>query len=281
MKRFNGDLTKWVAFWDTFNSTVHSNSTLSDIDKFTYLHSLLDGSAADAIAGLTLSSANYEEALSTLKQRFGNVQLIVNAHMNSLLQLPSVLSHHDLKGLRRLYDSVEANVRGLRALGISTDSYGSLLTSVLMNKLPTEIRIVVSRDLTADMWSAEEVIHIVSRELRAREGSSLGLSLSQKGGMSVRKPQSTAASLLTGSEVTPHCVFCNQRHQSAACTTVKEVSARKEKLRGSGRCYVRLRRNHLVETAVHAVVAPSAMDDTTLLFVHVVCPLRTLQSLPT
>ena len=83
-----------------------------------YLHSLLEGAAADAIAGLTLSSANYEEAIHTLQQRFGNVQLIVNEHMNSLLHLPSVTSHHDLKGLRHLYDSVEANVRGLRALRV-------------------------------------------------------------------------------------------------------------------------------------------------------------------
>ena len=63
MKQFNGDLTKWVSFWDTFNSTIHSNPNLSDVDKFTYLLSLLDSSAADAVAGLTLSSANYEEAM--------------------------------------------------------------------------------------------------------------------------------------------------------------------------------------------------------------------------
>ena len=55
------------------------------------------------------------------------------------------MSHHDLKGLRHLYDSVETHVRGLRALGVSADLYGILLTSILMNKLPLEIRLVVSR----------------------------------------------------------------------------------------------------------------------------------------
>ena len=33
LKRFNGDLTRWTTFWDTFESAVHSNSTLSNIDK--------------------------------------------------------------------------------------------------------------------------------------------------------------------------------------------------------------------------------------------------------
>lgn len=57
---------------------------LGFIDKFSYLHSLLDSIASDAIAGLTLTSANYEEAISTLKRRFGNEQLIVSKHIDAL-----------------------------------------------------------------------------------------------------------------------------------------------------------------------------------------------------
>ena len=68
LKKFNGDLTKWITFWDTFESAVHRNSTLSSIDKFNYLNSLLESTAAEAIAGLTLTSANYEEAVATLKR---------------------------------------------------------------------------------------------------------------------------------------------------------------------------------------------------------------------
>lgn len=45
--------------------------------------------------------------------------------------------HHNLRGLRHLYDTVEAHVRGVRALGVTADSYGGLLTSILLSKLPT------------------------------------------------------------------------------------------------------------------------------------------------
>ena len=48
-----------------------------------------------------------------LKKRFGNRQLIVNRHMDLLLNLDAVTSQHDLRGLRKLYDVVESNVRGL------------------------------------------------------------------------------------------------------------------------------------------------------------------------
>ena len=112
LKRFNGDLTRWVSFWDSYNSAIHLNPTLSNIDKFNYLSSLLEGTAAESIARLTLTSANYE-AVSTLKKRFGNEQQIVNRHMDVLLHLNAVTSQHDTRGLRRLHNLIEAHVRGL------------------------------------------------------------------------------------------------------------------------------------------------------------------------
>ncbi len=45
---------------------------LTPIDKFNYLKSLMDGAAAESIAELSLSNANYEEAIVILKSRFGN-----------------------------------------------------------------------------------------------------------------------------------------------------------------------------------------------------------------
>ena len=62
----------WTTFWDSYESAVHLNSALSDVDRFSYLRSLLERSTFDAIAGSTLSSANYSEAIEILKKRFGN-----------------------------------------------------------------------------------------------------------------------------------------------------------------------------------------------------------------
>ena len=109
-----------MTFWD---SSIHTNPILSSVDKFNYL---LESTAAKAIAGLTLTAANYDEAIATLKKRFGNPQLIVNRHMEALLNVTAVSTHHDVKGLRRLHDSVEAHVRGLQALGVPPSSYGGL-----------------------------------------------------------------------------------------------------------------------------------------------------------
>ena len=72
LKKFDGDVSKWHPFWDTFQSSIHNNPSLAEIGKFNYLNSLLLGTASDAISGLSLTAANYEEAITILKRRFGN-----------------------------------------------------------------------------------------------------------------------------------------------------------------------------------------------------------------
>ena len=58
LRSFNGDLTKWTAFWESFESAVHNNSELSEVEKFNYLNSLLERSAREAVSGLALTAAN-------------------------------------------------------------------------------------------------------------------------------------------------------------------------------------------------------------------------------
>ena len=97
LKKSNGDLTKWTTFWDTFESAIETNPDLTDIDKFNYLNSLLEGPAFEAVSELKLTAANYTEAITILKRRFGNKQQIVNKHMDVLLNIEAVTSHTNIK----------------------------------------------------------------------------------------------------------------------------------------------------------------------------------------
>ena len=90
-------------------------------------------------------ASNYEEAIDILKARFGNKQQIVNRHMEILLNLDTATCHYHERSLRQLHDTVESNVRSLKSLRVSRESYGGLLSSILMNKLPQEFRLVITR----------------------------------------------------------------------------------------------------------------------------------------
>ena len=101
LPRFRRDLTTWTTFWELYNSTMHDNNAISKVDKFSYLKSLLEGAAAKAIQGLTLSDANYDSAIDLLKERFGKPQAIITAHMEELLKIPSSTSDcsHSLRSV--------------------------------------------------------------------------------------------------------------------------------------------------------------------------------------
>ena len=102
----------------------------------------MTGAAESAITGLPLTEDNYETAIG---DRFGKPQLLISNHMDALLKLPIVSSVHETKKLRDLYDKIEINIRSLKALGIDSESFGNLLVPVVMEKIPSELRLIISR----------------------------------------------------------------------------------------------------------------------------------------
>ena len=62
IKCFSGDYTCWKSFKATFESTVHRRIDLTNIEKFTYLQSLLDKTASQAIEGFPQTAENYTAA---------------------------------------------------------------------------------------------------------------------------------------------------------------------------------------------------------------------------
>ena len=65
-------------------------------------------------------------------------QQVISAHMDELMKLPQCQS--DLPAsLRFVYDNISVHVRGLSALGVTAEQFGSLLIPVIMSKLPEEV----------------------------------------------------------------------------------------------------------------------------------------------
>ena len=243
LKKFNGDLTKWTTFWDSYESSIHHNFHLSDIDKFIYLNSLLEGPVSESISGLRLTAVNYNEAVSILRRRFGQ---IVSKHMEALLNLEAVTSQCSLKALRHLHDLVESQVRGLRALGIVAESYGSLLSPVILSKLPPEFRLIVNSEVKEDRWQLDELMKVIDAEVRARERA-INSSEKSSGSHPIRGPSRslpTSTALLSSDSPLPKCSYCRQQHSSNSCQSVTDPSERKQILRRIGRCFVCLRKHH-------------------------------------
>jgi len=252
LKKFSGDLSKWQSFWDTYEASIHNNQHLASIDKFNYLISLLQGVASDAIAGLSITNANYMEAITILQRRFGNKQQIINRHMEIILNVNPVRSGYQVKELRQLYDTIESHVRSLKSLGVPSSSYGTLLSSIVMNKLPQELKLLINREVKGEEMELERLLKVFEAELEARERA--GANTSNTSNTSTSKPSTTnratrlptAATLVSGATSNSiTCSYCKQAHTSNSCNVVTDVAARKKVLMRTGRCFICLRRGHI------------------------------------
>ena len=167
---YDGSLFTWSTFWSQFEVTVHKNSNLSDIQKFTYLKSFLKGEAESAITCLTLVSDNYPIAIDILHSRFGNKQLRISTHMKELRSLQPVVHLDDIVSMR---NTLELNINNLKELEVDVSTYGTLLIAIIFDCIPEELRVKASLQFGEKDWSLKGTLEIIKHELEARERSSV------------------------------------------------------------------------------------------------------------
>ena len=62
---------------------------------------------------------------------------------------------------------METSVRSLKALGEEQESYGTMLTSVLLTKLPPEIRLIMTRKSPSEDIDLETLLKVWEEEFIA------------------------------------------------------------------------------------------------------------------
>ena len=168
---YDGSLLKWNEFWSQFETTVHQNVDLTEIQKFTYLKSYLTAEAESAIRGLTLVKENYHTAIANITTRFGNKQARISAHMKELRTLKAVDSLEDVVGMQNMYDTLDLNINNLKELEVDVTTYSSLLIAIVFDCIPEDLRIKISLQFGVREWNLEETMKVFKEELEACERS--------------------------------------------------------------------------------------------------------------
>ena len=234
LPKFDGNIIKWQSFWDSFESAVHNNETLSNVQKFNYLKSQLQHEAVDCIEGLQITNANYMQAVHLLSERFGQAHKIKNVYMQNLLELPPPTSK--ISSLKQFYDKLESYIRGLEALGHHENDYDSLLIPVLQSKLPSEVRKNLTRENGSDEWTLSKLRCAIRKEIQIQESGEHFYSTS-----SVSDEHLATAAFHAGTSQRTNnprqvkqqsitlkpCVFCAEIHPPTKCTKVADITERK------------------------------------------------------
>ena len=261
IKKFDGTITSWQAFWDQFSTAIHSNNAISKIDKFNYLKGLVVDRAAKIIEGLRMTEDNYEAAIDMLKKTFGRNSLIIDAHMNKLLNLkPAKDDKFDARSLTSLYEECEVHIRSLEALGIKVGSYGALLSPIIKRALPQDLLLEFNRKFEEKDDDVEELLKYVQKEIKGRErlAQTHGAKNIEKTTLKLKENKTderipSTAALHSGTErflqkKSGACLFCSSKeHKALTCDKVVSVDARLTKLKQLGRCFLCLGLKHMAK----------------------------------
>ena len=251
---FSGDPLTWQSFWDSFEAAVHSNSVLDDVQKFNYLRAQLHDEASHSISGFTLTSANYQQAVSLLQERFGQTHKIVHAHMRALSNLPKPTN--TVSSLRHFHDIVEGHIRGLSALGTPEESYSTLLVTIIYDKLPMDTRRNMARSHTTQDWTLNQLRESVLTEIRVLESGRPLDSTTEISNSNL--PSTMTASFYAGAnsrtlknreQFKPmSCIYCHSTtHSPSACNTVSDHQKRLDIVRKENLCFNCLGRHRVAQ----------------------------------
>ena len=261
LKKFSGRPIDWPEFWDGFQTAVHENEELSNVDKFSYLRHYLEEPAKKVISGFSLTEKNYATALKLLEQRYAKPTIIKRAHINELLNASPVYNERNIGRLRELLDFIETHYRGLEAMGVDEDSYATIVVPVLLDKIPEAVKLNMIRSTDCRQeWTLGEMLRAFGVEVEVREqhtsffkGSSNSASVKERQEWKPRgnhEKTTTTSALLTkqngGGQNSKlmNCVFCNGLDDAKECTEVKTAEERKKIIFKQGRCLLCLKRGH-------------------------------------
>ncbi|KAI5632974.1 hypothetical protein NE865_14311 [Phthorimaea operculella] len=250
LTKFDGKIEKWPEFWATFENAVH-NRRLDNSVKLTYLYSCIQGSALEALRGLNITNENYDIALEMLKKRFGNKDLIVDAHYKAIHDLETAKEH----SLRVTLDSIKKHMRILQSYG--EDITGNFFRSSVCNKFPESIRYELNL-LLPEEKTIDAILETLERIISSKERAKENLNVSPNNGSTTEVLQvktvnkSTLKRKFNGNKDRPHeakkrrkqCTFCNGDHFEDQCKEYSAISQRKKRLTVKRLCFLCFRPGH-------------------------------------
>lgn len=129
---FSGSIEQWGEFFETFNSRIHCNSSLSSLQKLQYLRSLLQKEPLAVIKHVDVTAKNYDAAYSALVSHYSDHRRLLNYHVQKVFRFRS-------GSLKSFYETHLTAVNNIKSIEVP-DLGDFLLMSIALNNLDPQTR---------------------------------------------------------------------------------------------------------------------------------------------
>ncbi|XP_049867240.1 uncharacterized protein LOC126367655 [Pectinophora gossypiella] len=245
LPNYSGAYEEWQSFEDTFTSLIHNNKCLSDVQKLHYLKSCVIGEAKNTIKHFQVTERNYKPAWESLKSRYSQKRLIVNAILKRLFLLKKMTTQSSVQ-LKALIDNTKECLNSLKSLNIVIESWDPVIIFLLVQKLDQdshkEWENYVSERNAATLPTQSQFFQFLESRICTLELTTAISTPREK-----PKVQTITASAATTAS-TPTCRICNEQHYLCHCKEFGKWSAerRSEYAKENHLCYNCLAIGHSV-----------------------------------
>ena len=242
---YDGDPLTFRNFWDLFDVLINQNQSISDLQKYTYLVSLLRKEALDAVSGVRRCAENYPSVIQILFSRFDKPQLIRQKHYNNLTNLPKLQTDTKTKEMRQHYEYIRSNVTSLKTLDGDISGYAQMLIPKITSSLPFSLQTKVV-EKTSVNYSLDALMEAFNHHINIRE------MCNSVSGDTRQGPSTSARANVFHVRVEDRgkCIFCNSSDHSAVQCTKMTQSERYTFIKNEHRCFNCFSSKHPVNKCV-------------------------------
>lgn len=135
---FDGKYEDWLEFKETFVSIMKKYNG-DNVEKFVHLKTFLRGDALNTIKHLKPKNDSYEAAWELLKDQFENKNAIIEAHLATLMNLPTIVNQFP-STLTQANTTTKSCLAALHTFDILTETWDPMIVFILKQKLGPELR---------------------------------------------------------------------------------------------------------------------------------------------
>lgn len=224
---FDGSSDKWIRFRDIFESMIHNKTTLSNIEKFSYLHASikLQPGQANVLDSFKVCEEDYQAAWKAICDRYNDKRKIIAMHCATLFEVKK-MSCESASEIRRIIDAFSSQLSALKQLGYALgevdDIANVLIVQFALLRLDDKTLREWKKSHAEDTATWKQLYEFLTVQWRSLDDDTMNhLTVTPP---NVREEISTPLKTLVVSNVNMKCFVCFDEHFVWSCSRFKSMS---------------------------------------------------------
>ena len=231
ISRFRGTHLDFFPFWNTFETEV-DKANIDPITKFNYLKEFLEPKVRPLTENLPHTAEGYERAKSILKSKFGKKSEVINAHVQTIMNLPHIKGANPHK-IHEFYAKLLLSVQALESMNKLREISGYCMAT--LDELEG-----IRADLTRldDNWQEWGFPQLVTALGNWTERNPTNQYQSRDKSFATNQNKVYSSKANNKSFHKRACIYCDSdEHKSVDCKTVTTLNDRRSILKEKRVCF--------------------------------------------